>query len=108
VDYDDRGLAAMPKLVGGPKYARPPAAGIQKSERPPDPDDLPLLSARTDEDHALARELGLDGLSKWDGAAPASLAADSAGHAAAAKPSSSIRGLGGIIRGRGNGRSGAS
>ncbi|MFN8631249.1 MAG: hypothetical protein U0838_13315 [Chloroflexota bacterium] len=60
MDYDDRGLAAMPKLVGGPRYTRPPVSGLPSTQRPPDPDDLPLVAARTEEDEALARELGLD------------------------------------------------
>lgn len=59
MDYDDRGLSSMPKLVGGVGYRRPPAAGAGGVERPPDPDDLPLESARTPEDEALAHELGL-------------------------------------------------
>jgi hypothetical protein len=59
VDYDDRGLVALPKLVGGPKYSRPPAAGAPRTDRPPDPDDLPLESVRSPEDQALAAELGL-------------------------------------------------
>jgi hypothetical protein len=57
---DDHGHVAMPKLVGGPKYTRPPVAALSFAERPPDPDDFPLTSEWTPEDHALAQELGLD------------------------------------------------
>lgn len=60
MDYDDRGLAALPKLVGGPRYTRPPRTGITPVERPASPDDLPLVSERTAEDRALAVELDLD------------------------------------------------
>lgn len=90
MDYDDRGLAALPRLVGGPKYSRPPV-GIQRVERPPDPDDLPLVSERTPEDRELASQLGLDGM-------PALTATTDAGPAAA--PSPSRRGFGGLFRGR--------
>jgi hypothetical protein len=126
VDYDDRGLAAMPKLVGGPKYSRPPGAGAVKTERPADPDDLPLVSAWTDEDHALAKELGIEttaggftGPAAFMTASVATAPPDTAGHTAHAtgtwsissgsssSASSSKRGFGAIFRGR-NGRSGAS
>jgi len=60
VDYDDHGLTAMPKLVGGPRYSRPPVSAASPIERPPDPDDLPLVAERTPEDHALAAELGIE------------------------------------------------
>lgn len=76
---DDRGHMAMPKLVGGPKYSRPPVAAMKHVERPPDPDDFPLASEWTPEDHVLAQELGLDGRSA--SAAPARPATPDAGHA---------------------------
>jgi hypothetical protein len=60
VDYDDHGLTAMPKLVGGPRYSRPPVSVAPRIERPPNPDDLPLVAERTPEDEALAAELGVD------------------------------------------------
>jgi hypothetical protein len=60
VDYDDRGLVSLPKLVGGPRYSRPPVARLNQVPRPPDPDELPLVSERTPEDHALAEELGIE------------------------------------------------
>lgn len=130
MDYDDRGLAAMPKLVGGPKYSRPPGAGATKTERPPDPDDLPLVSSWTEEDHAIAQELGLDGIataagsagmaSTWTATVATAPPTDTVGHAAshpngswsissgsATSASSPKRGFGSIFRGR-NGRSGTS
>ncbi len=60
MDYDDRGLAALPKLVGGPRYTRPPRTGVTPAQRPASPDDLPLVSERNAEDHTLAAELHLD------------------------------------------------
>jgi hypothetical protein len=82
VGYDeDRGHIAMPKLVGGPKYSRPPVTGVQPVERPPDPDDFPLLSEWTPEDHVLAQELGLDGRAEAATRA-APVPAQDAGHAA--------------------------
>ena len=60
MDYDDHGLTAMPKLVGGPRYSRPPVSATVRIERPPNPDDLPLVAERTPEDHELAAELGIE------------------------------------------------
>jgi hypothetical protein len=60
VDLDDREVVSLPKLVGGPRYARPPKVGVAVTPRPPDPDELPLASERTPEEHALAQELGID------------------------------------------------
>ena len=56
VANDDHVHVALPKLYGAPAYARPPAQPVQRTERPFDPDELPIESARTDED----RELPLD------------------------------------------------
>lgn len=47
---DETRHVALPKLVGGPAYARPVV--IEHSERPFDPDELPLLVAMTDEERA--------------------------------------------------------
>lgn len=59
VANDDHGHVALPKLYGAPAYARPPAKPVERAERPFDPDELPLESARTDEDRELAP--GFDG-----------------------------------------------
>ncbi len=48
---------ALPKLVGGPAYARPIVA-VEFSERPFDPDELPLVVAMTDEERATLDEDG--------------------------------------------------
>ncbi len=60
MDVDDRAVVSLPKLVGGPRYARPPKVGVAETPRPPDPDELPLVSERTPEDHLLAQELGIE------------------------------------------------
>jgi len=117
VDYDDRGLASMPKLVGGPKYTRPPVVAFHPVERPPDPDDLPLESARTPDDEAMAQDLGLssslaaagvsDKAAGRTAAHPGSTQAKSGGKTGGkAETSSSRRRLGGLFRGR-NGKTGA-
>lgn len=108
MDNDDRGLAALPKLVGAPAYSRPPSLGVTRAERPPDPDDLPLVNHRTPEDVELARELGLD-----DGriaiAAGVAGAGTQPGHAAGngatagggpGDGTSPRHGIGGLLRGR--------
>ena len=46
---------ALPKLVGGPAYARP-IVSVELSERPFDPDELPLVVAMTDEERAIVDE----------------------------------------------------
>ena len=113
MDFDDRGVVSLPKLVGGPRYARPPKVGVAETARPPDPDELPLVSARTPEDHALAQELGIE-------PSPPSPPAANEGAGRALHPSSSWTAAGGtigadvrprhrglsLLRGR-NGRSGA-
>jgi hypothetical protein len=44
---------ALPKLYGAPAYARPPRV-VPESERPIDPDDLPIVAEQTEEERALA------------------------------------------------------
>jgi hypothetical protein len=56
VANEDHGHIALPKLYGAPAYARPPAVPVVRSERPIDPDDLPLEMAQTDEDRQLAAQ----------------------------------------------------
>lgn len=47
---------ALPKLYGAPAYARPKPA-VAGTDRPFDPDDLPLEAERTGEEADLVREL---------------------------------------------------
>lgn len=44
---------AFPKLYGAPAYARAPR-GAPVTERPFDPDDLPIVAQQTDEERAVA------------------------------------------------------
>jgi hypothetical protein len=44
---------ALPKLYGAPAYARPPRV-VPESERPVDPDDLPIAAAMTEEERTYA------------------------------------------------------
>ncbi len=110
MDYDDQGLAAMPKLVGGPKYSRPPVP-VERAERPPDPDDLPLMSEWTPEDEELAAQLGLGNDPATTAAASGARAgrasavsrpdgAPSAKKGAAVRATPARRMLGGLFRGR--------
>ena len=114
MDYDDRGHGSMPKLVGGQTYRRPPAVGVQRIQRPPDPDDLPIASARTQEDEVTVRERNLDpagatGSSPLTATAPGEFRpADEGWNASASSwsPSAPLRGaILGLFRGRA-GRSG--
>ncbi len=41
MNIDEHHHVALPKLYGAPAYARPPRV-FDESDRPPDPDDLPL------------------------------------------------------------------
>lgn len=47
---------ALPKLYGAPAYARPPAA-VAHTQRPADPDDLPIVAEMTDDERTLADHL---------------------------------------------------
>ena len=47
---------ALPKLYGAPAYARP-VATVATSERPFDPDDLPIEADMTDEEREFASSL---------------------------------------------------
>jgi len=47
---------ALPKLYGAPAYARPPRV-VPESERPLDPDDLPIVAAMTEEERSYASTL---------------------------------------------------
>ena len=46
--YEDRGAGALPKLYGAPAYRRQVPVVVTETERPFDPDDLPLESLRMD------------------------------------------------------------
>lgn len=52
---DETRHVALPKLVGGPAYARP-VVMVEHSERPFDPDELPLIVAMTNEERASLDE----------------------------------------------------
>lgn len=47
---------ALPSLYGAPAYSRPPRP-VDLVERPLDPDDLPLATYQTEEEHRLADAL---------------------------------------------------
>jgi hypothetical protein len=47
---------ALPKLYGAPAYARPTVV-VDVTERPFDPDDLPIEAVQTDEERELAAKL---------------------------------------------------
>jgi len=51
---------ALPKLYGAPAYARAPKV-VPESERPFDPDDLPIAAAQTDDERAYTRILFASG-----------------------------------------------
>jgi hypothetical protein len=53
---DQQQHVALPRLYGQPAYARPPRS-FETSERPPDPDDLPLEVVQTDEERQLVERL---------------------------------------------------
>jgi hypothetical protein len=44
---------ALPKLYGAPAYARPPRV-VPESERPLDPDDLPIVAEMTEEERSYS------------------------------------------------------
>ena len=55
MSVDEKHLA-FPKLVGGPAYGRP-SAPVAPTDRPLDPDELPLTVDQTPEERALADAL---------------------------------------------------
>ena len=62
---EDQGNVALPKLYGAPAYARPPRVAVAQTDRPFDPDELPIEAQRTEEDRELAAELASQ---PWSGA----------------------------------------
>lgn len=82
----DEQHVALPKLYGAPAYARPGPV-VEMSERPFDPDDLPLEAFQTDDEREYVDELsahawsdGASGRSHGDGAN------GSTGHGLRARP----------------------
>ncbi len=59
VANEDHGHVALPKLYGAPAYARPLVEPVVRTERPVNPDDLPLEVEQTEEERQLARGLTL-------------------------------------------------
>jgi hypothetical protein len=55
VSIDERQVA-LPKLYGAPAYARPPAP-IDHTDRPFDPDQLPIQAYQTDEERRIAARM---------------------------------------------------
>lgn len=55
MSIDERPVA-LPKLYGAPAYARPPVA-VARSQRPFDPDQLPLEVHRTEDERRFAEHL---------------------------------------------------
>jgi hypothetical protein len=51
---------ALPSLYGAPAYGRAPKAVVE-TERPPDPDDLPIAAEQTEDERALANLLQASG-----------------------------------------------
>jgi hypothetical protein len=47
---------ALPKLYGAPAYARPPRS-VEETDRPFDPDDMPILADQTDEERVFFETL---------------------------------------------------
>lgn len=52
----DEQHVALPKLYGAPAYGRPSTVAVT-TERPLDPDDLPISAFQTEEERALAESL---------------------------------------------------
>lgn len=50
---DQQRHVALPKLYGGPAYARPHVVPVAPIPRPISPDDLPIVAEMTEEDLAL-------------------------------------------------------
>ncbi len=86
---------ALPKLYGAPAYARPPKVAPE-TERPFDPDDLPIAAAQTDDEPAFTsapfssasyRSIGSDSLlAAASPATPAPPSSSPVGFGAASSP----------------------
>jgi hypothetical protein len=53
----DEQHVALPKLYGAPAYARPPRQAVAETDRPFDPDDLPIEILQTPEEREIAAAL---------------------------------------------------
>ena len=51
---------ALPRLYGAPAYSRAPRV-VPESERPPNPDDLPIAAVQTEDERAVAAMLEATG-----------------------------------------------
>lgn len=58
---------ALPKLYGAPAYARPPKV-VPDTERPINPDDLPIAAEQTDDERAVAQAIHASGSYRAGGA----------------------------------------
>jgi hypothetical protein len=56
VSIDEQQHIALPSLYGAPAYARPPVL-VPTTERPFDPDELPIAAAQTDEEREFTSAL---------------------------------------------------
>jgi hypothetical protein len=120
VSVDETQHVAFPKLFGAPAYARPPAPA-DGTERPFDPDDLPLVAELTPEERAqlgpaelAARINALDRAGQWTVTSAGYLPAGSTGQAPGAHGSDqgqlharpfALRALADRLRGRDRSRS---
>ncbi|HEY0444770.1 MAG TPA: hypothetical protein VGC90_11165 [Candidatus Limnocylindrales bacterium] len=53
----DEQHVALPKLYGGPAYARPVVAPAEVKPRPFDPDEMPITAYQTDDERDLLESL---------------------------------------------------
>jgi hypothetical protein len=58
---------ALPKLYGAPAYARPVVVPVTQSQRPFDPDDLPIVAEQTDEERTIVESLPPDAFAPGGG-----------------------------------------
>jgi hypothetical protein len=93
VANDDYVHVAMPKLYGAPAYARPPVEPVARTERPLNPDDLPIESEQTDDERAMLTTVDGEGNAHMHAA---ELAAANNG---AGRRSFGIRAIAGMFRG---------
>jgi len=91
---------ALPGLYGAPAYSRPPRL-VPETERPLNPDDLPIAADQTDEERAVAALLQASGsfrpgdhvLRDWNGQRASLEAASDNGNGAGGARRFSLRAL---------------